>query len=116
MGYRMLAAALVWSVAVGVGAQSPPEVPADEAFPLSDDELEIVSLKIDLLEAAALTLQWKREALVHVSKYMAKALTGKWNGQFCPDARTTFERLLLKVLGGKKDITEKFMLRFASNR
>ncbi len=36
----------------------------DDAFPLTDDEREIAALKIDLLDAAALTLQWKRESLV----------------------------------------------------
>ena len=45
-----------------VGAAPAQEV--TDAFPLTDDEIEIVALKIDLLESAALTLQWKREALV----------------------------------------------------
>lgn len=35
-----------------------------EVFPLTDDEIEIAGLKIDLLNAMALTLQWKRESLV----------------------------------------------------
>lgn len=54
---------LIGAPLVGASQDHEQEQEDKDAFPLTDDEIEIASLKIDLLQAAVLTLQWKREAL-----------------------------------------------------
>ena len=44
-----------------------------ETFPLTDDEREIASLKVDLINAAQLALQWKGEALVRDQRLLQQS-------------------------------------------